>query len=146
MQTSQIEQCQERGGASVSHEAHNLQPSLVFATLIGIISLLVLVSQKTVYVKFPTIFNMIKFPKEKCKMYKSVGYSYIAGNTTHNSNQYNRGTIVNIKAIEKKSLRVRGQIFFRIIMFNNFPFTKHVILFGILVIGVFVHLTLCHNL
>ncbi|KOC60184.1 hypothetical protein WH47_07766, partial [Habropoda laboriosa] len=125
IQMLHIGQCHERGGARVSHEAHNLQPFLVFAALIDIISLLVLVSHRMMYVKFPIMFTMIKFPKRKFIMYNSDPYSCIAGKTTHNSNQYNIGTIVNIKVIDKKSLKVRGQIFFRINIFNSFRFLLH---------------------
>lgn len=38
--------------------------------------------------------------------YGIVLYLYNAGNTTHSSNQYINGTIVNINIIEKKSLNV----------------------------------------
>lgn len=120
IQISHVGQCHERGGASVSQEAHNLQPSLVFAALIGIMSLLVLVSQKTMNVKFPTMFNMIKFPRRKFNVYGSDPNPYRAGNTTHNSNQYIRGIMASINVMEKKSLNVRGHIFLLIIILKNF--------------------------
>jgi len=116
MQLSQVLQCHERGGDKHSQAVHSLHPSAVFAVLTSTMRLLVLVSHSTVYVKLPTIFNMIKLPRTKWSMYAKFSSLYNSGSTIHNPNQYIRGVIIRTKAIDSRSPMVRGHTFFRIII------------------------------
>ncbi|KYQ54668.1 hypothetical protein ALC60_06475 [Trachymyrmex zeteki] len=114
MQVSQVLQCHERGGDKHSQAAQSLQPSAAFAVLTGTICPLVLVSHSTVYVKLPTIFNIMKLPRTKWNMYVKLASLYNSGKTIHNPNQYMSGATVRTKAIDSRSLIVRGHTFLRI--------------------------------
>ena len=126
MQVSQVLQCHERGGDKHSQAAQSLQPSTGFAVLTDTIcpDPLVLVSHSTVYVKLPTIFNIMKLPRTKWNMYVKLSSLYNSGRTIHNPNQYMRGVTVRTKAIDSKSLIVCGHTFFRIIIVKRVRFSQ----------------------